>query len=166
MEGRTGSLSCSIPSPCPITSYPTLPVCRISCLPGFQGLPDTHLLCFLFSLSLMLKAVPCNYLIFPSFCQEIPEAEFPWDARWQARCSTLSVHPAWSCSQLGRGDGAGAIKAGGGSVPLYAAAQPISLYCSSQEPQAGTILGLKTPKKSSQCSRLGLYLMLQRPCYL
>ena len=32
-----------------------------------------------------------------------------------------SVHPAWSCSQLGRGDGAGAIKAGGGSVPLYAA---------------------------------------------
>ena len=118
MEGRTGSLSCSIPSPCPITSYPTLPVCRISRL--WVSLTPTCS-AFFSLLSLMLKAVPCNYLIFPSFCQEIPEAEFPWDARWQGRCSTLSVHPAWSCSQLGRGDGAGAIKAGGGSVPLYAA---------------------------------------------
>lgn len=73
----------------------------------------------------------------------------------------LSILPGAAVS--GREGGAGAAEAGGGSVPLSAAAQATGLYCSSQEPPAGNILVLKTQKHSGQCPLLGLYLMQQWP---
>lgn len=76
---------------------------------------------------------------------------------------SLCILPGAAVS-WGEGMGLEPLKLGEVQFPSMLPAQPIC--CSSQEPQAGTILGLKTPKKSSQCSRLGLYLMLQRPCYL
>lgn len=75
------------------------------------GLPVPTLLCFLL-FSVVIPAQSCtlksSYLLIS--LPGNPHAGFPWDAPWQGRRGTCSVHPAWSCSQLGREAGAGALK--------------------------------------------------------
>lgn len=110
MEGRASSLHC----PRPVSSHLTLPICSISC-PWVSLTPTCS--AFFSLLSFLLETVACNYLIFPSFCQETHDAEFPGDAHWQGRRSTVCVRPAWSCSHSRREDGAGVIKAGGCQLP-------------------------------------------------
>lgn len=95
--------------PCP-SSHLALCVCSISCPWVSLSLPCSA---FFSLLSFLLRAVPCNYLIFPSPCPEI-SAGFPWDAHPWGRHSTRSAHPSWSCSQLEGRMGLGHKTWGGG----------------------------------------------------
>lgn len=149
------------PPPCLVSSHLTL-FRSISCPWVSLSLPRSA---FFFSLlSFLLRAVPCNHLVFPSPRQEIPDAGFPWDAHWQGKHSTCSVHPARSCSQQGKEARAGALKLRE-TLVLFAAAQPHRSLLLLLGALIWKILVLKTQKQSGQCP-LCMCLMPQWPCYL
>lgn len=129
---RTGSFPALMPSPSH-QFLPTLPVCRISCL---WSLPDTYPCSAFFSLlSLLLKAIPCNILSFHLSARKFPMLS-SLGCSPSKRRNTLSVHPAWSCSQLGRGWGWSHSSWGRVQSLSMLPLNPLGLYCSSQEPQA------------------------------
>ena len=109
--------------PCP-SSHLTVPVCSIFCPRVSPSLPCSA---FFSLLSLLLRAVPCNYLLFPSPCQEISSG-FPWDAPRPGRYSTRSAHPSRSCSQSEGRMGLGP-QSWGSAVPVSPAAQATSPCC-------------------------------------